>query len=453
MKHLVSAVAVTLLLASCREAGPAADQVTSPAGHSYVHITLPGAEDVTVQVAWATDWAKRQDRAPATPYLGADLILMGGTADHAPGQAGEVFADLGSLGRLTASADHIIGDLTFTPDTLVETVSIANAHLRAPSLDDAWFLRLRDGLADTMAEAKTRPAHVAYDVARWAILGDRPVRRSLSLDDPRDVTETTREDVRVWHDQTILRAPEAIVVAGDIPRSQADAAVDGLLQGLPTTPGPARVATIADFTPRRILLHDPNADSTYITFVAQLPTVRGNEGFADLMIVDALTAGDRSVLFEAVRTRLRASYGFRGELARYGEDVRLFALSGGVETARLAEVEAAVRDAYGAFREAGSLSDLSERKQILADSLAEARTDTAQAAYGTLRALLQDRPPETVLTLGAMLDGVDDASIATRLQQVYPVPDGFVTIAVSADADALPGACVITQPAAAVDCP
>ena len=39
-----------------------------------------------------------------------------------------------------------------------------------------------------------------------------------------------------------------------------------------------------------------------------------------------------------------------------------------------------------------------------------------------------------------------------RLRNDFPAPDGFVVIAVSPDADGLPGACVIKTPRESMDC-
>ncbi|MCX7351402.1 MAG: hypothetical protein NTZ54_18430, partial [Alphaproteobacteria bacterium] len=52
----------------------------------------------------------------------------------------------------------------------------------------------------------------------------------------------------------------------------------------------------------------------------------------------------------------------------------------------------------------------------------------------------------------AFLANVTDESVMKRLQGAFPKPAELTVMAVSPDANALPGACVITAPEQAVNC-
>jgi zinc protease len=56
------------------------------------------------------------------------------------------------------------------------------------------------------------------------------------------------------------------------------------------------------------------------------------------------------------------------------------------------------------------------------------------------------------MTMLEMLNSLTTTDLRDRLQGRWPQAQDFVIMAVSADADALPGACVITQPQDAKDC-
>jgi len=452
VSRIVLACAAALVLSGCVEEAPESSAETSPAGIGHTLIHLPGNEYVSIQIAWATDWPGRAEVNQAAPYVGAELILAGGAEGFAAGEAGERLADLDSEAYLTATVDHVFGELTFVRAGMDETLAIANAHLRAPTLDEGWFLRIRDDIGQNMAEARANPAHRVFDAGRWAVFGDHPLRNALSLDAPGLFDGLTRADVLAWHGATITGAPAAVVVAGDLAAEEAGAALDALLAGLPAATPPAPFAVAPDFAPRRILLHMPEAATASLAFLAPLPATRLGGEFDDLLIVQALGEGEQSVLFEAIRTGLRASYGFGAGIANYTREHRVLFLAGEVESARMAEAEEVVRAAYAAFLSEGPTGPLSERKAPLVlfyDEMPDFVVDQAQAE---LQSALDGFAPGRSLALSAELAVVTEAGIRDRLGSAWPGPADFLVFGVSPDAAALPGACVILQPEEAATC-
>ncbi len=454
IRRLAILLAMLTALAGCRNDGPAATAETSPAGHAYRLLFLPGNEDVSIHVAWPTDRAYRAGVNPAAPHVGVDLILAGGAEGYPAGETGERFADLDAEASLyVAVADHVIGELTAKKANLDEAIVIANAHLRAPGLDQAWFERIRGGFAKTVAESQAQPLNAGFAALRWAVLGDQPLRAALSLDEPGVIESLTAADVKAWHKEVITARPEAIVVAGALDARAAGAAVDALLAGLPATGREMARAAQADWTPRRILLHRPEADTATLSFVGPLPPTRAPGEIEDLILVGALGGGDQSVLFKAVRTELRASYGFGAGLANYTRELRVLALSGQVVPERLADVERAVRKAYAGFRAEGPGGDLAARKAPLLEAFRQLPEFVIDVANAELQGRLDGYNPGRALALPEELEAVDADSLAQRLREGWPSADDLIVIAVSPDADALPGACVITAPEQAADCP
>ena len=175
MTRILILFATLLALAACKEDGPTASVETTPGGIEYTLLHMPEHEDATIHIAWPTDWAYRAETNKAAPVVGTQLILAGGADGYPAGDVGERFADLNFEGNIyVAVNDHVIGELTFERDRMDETIAIANAHLRAPTLDQMWFDRLREGAAVNMAEAQTQPAHAGFDALRWAVFGAQP---------------------------------------------------------------------------------------------------------------------------------------------------------------------------------------------------------------------------------------------------------------------------------------
>jgi zinc protease len=454
MIRILLIFAALLALAGCRDDSPTAGRETSPGGIAYTLIHLPGNPDATVHAAWPTDWAYRADTNKAAPTVGVDLLLTGGAEGYPAGVAPERFADLNSEAIIYALAsDHIVGELTFEIDHLAETIRIANAHLRAPELDPVWFERIRDGIAQNVAEAQAQPVHAGFDAVRWAVFGEQPLRNGLSLDEPGVLESLTRMDVVAWHAETFTSRPDAVVVAGGMAAEAAGAAVDALFAGLPE-PSHVVVRDVSpDFRPRRILLHRPDAETTTLSFVAPLPPTRQGGEFEDLILIHALGGGDQSALFDAVRTDLRASYAFGSGIANFTRDLRVLFMAGEVEPDKLAEVEHAVRDAYATFLRDGPQGPLADQKAPLQANLSGLTNFIVDMARSEVQSQLDGYAPGRALHLTDELADVTEASLLDRLHEEYPVANSLIVIATSPDVEALPDVCVVSAPSEAAACP
>lgn len=453
MKYVAFAAIAAVLLMGCQEEKSSSHTEISPGGIEYARLYIPETETVAIQIAWPTDWAFREGVNQAVPYLGADLILAGGAEGYPAGEVGETFADLKAEGYLSVTMDTVFGSLIVPKSNLSEAVKIANAHLRVPLLDQGWLDRLKDGFFANITEMSALPASKGHDAIRWAVLGDVPVRRALSVDPPAQITSATRDDIALWHQQMLVRTGAKIVIAGAIETTEAGVAIDALFAGLPQAGPPRVVASKADFTPRRIVLHVPDAQTSTLIFIAPLPPTRDGGEFEDFILANALGGNDQSVLFDAVRTQLRASYGFGASLDGYTRDMRLLVLSGEVDTAKVAQVETILRAAYKSFRETGPSGDLAARTAPFFSGIEQTEKDPAGAAYSALMALLDGQNPGMALDLKSLLAKVDASTVKSRLDTAFPSADDFVVLAVSPDAKALPDACVITAPAEAAACP
>ena len=453
MKHAVFAAVALILLTGCQqEQEAAATTETSPDGLAYVRVYMPEAEDVAIQIAWPNTWPLREDVNQAVPYIGTDLILAGGAEGFPPGEVVETFADLNAEGTMWVTADHLHGQLIAPKDNLDQTIEIAAAHLARSTLDQDWFDRIRQGFAANMAEANAQPVRRGFDALRWAVLGDTPLRQALSVDPPEMIAAATRAEVVNWRRQTLVRTGATVVIAGDIGQDDAGRAVDALISTLPEGQAVSRPMPAADFTPRRILLHVPDAQTSTLVFIGPLPPTREGSEFEDILLATALGGDDRSVLFDAVSTGLRASYGFGAGLDAYARDLRFLFLSGEVETAKLAEAETTVRTAYAAFLNAPAMGDLTARKEPFRANGEQTATLPGDASFTALMAVLDGQDAGLALTLTAMLDKVTGATVEARATSAFPKAEDLIVLAVSPDASALPGACVIRSPADAVRC-
>lgn len=452
MRHVVTTALALILLAGCQEeSNSASTGETSPGGIAYTRLYIPDSEDVAIQIAWPSNWAMRPGVNQDAPFIGAELIMAGGAEGFPAGEVIETFADLNAEGTLWASPDHFHGQLIAPKEHLDKAVEIAAAHLSKPTLDQAWFERIRQGIASRLAETRAQPATQGYDALRWAVLGDTPLRLALTGD--AQLTEgLTNEEVRRWHAEVLTRTGASVVIAGDISAEEAAVSVDALLQGLPDHRSVIAPAAEVDFSPRRVLLHVPEAQTSTLIFLGPLPPTRKGKEFEDVLIATALGGDDNSVLFDAVRTGLRASYGFGAGIDAYTREHRILVFSGEVETSKLAEAEVIVRSAYSEFLKSADMSRVIARKPALEEHAKQTAKDPVTASFSALMALLDGQDPNLALTLPEVLAAVTEETLRVRAASAFPAADQMIVMAVSPDAEALPGACVISTPSEAANC-
>ncbi len=454
MIRITTALALVLALTACKGDAPSASKEVSPDGYAYTLIHMGGIDDVAIEIAWPSDWAYRDDVNLATPYVGTQVILSGGAEGYPAAEVGERFADMESEAYLTArTTDHIYGELLYLKEHSDETMQIANAHLRAPAMDQLWIDRASNELGQNLTASLAQPANRGFEAVRWAVLGDQPLRRSQDAGGPESVKAVTRADILDWMQAVLTSQPEAITVTGDVTAAEAGKALDTLLEGLPAPDHEVSRPVTADFSPRRILLHIPEAETTQLGFVGQLPPSREGGEFEDMILANALGGSDQSVLFEAVRSQLRASYGFGTGIANYNRDLRIFVMTGAVEADKLAESETVLREAYAGFVADGLSGDLSDHKAPFLASVEENIGYVDSNGLAELENTLDGGETGRVLRMKAEVEAITTQSITDRLQSAFPAPDQLITIAVSPDRDALPGACVIETPAEVMDCP
>lgn len=453
MIRLIPLAAVIISLAACTSEDGDKDTATaskevSPGGIEYTLLHMPESDEVAVNVAWPTDWAYREETNKAAARVGSELILAGGAKGYPAGVVVERLADLNAEGSLYGVAnDHVVGELVFEQDNMSEVIEIANAHLSEPLLEPAWLNRIIDGLEQSVTEERSRPAAAGFEAVRWAVFGEQPLRNALSL---HGLDALTRDDIITWHAETFTRSPDAITVAGAIDAKAAGAALDALFEALPEQRREVQQAVSPDFTPRRILLHMPEAVVSTLAFIAPLPPTQKGAEIEDLLLTHALGGDDQSVLFDAVRTQLRASYGFGAGVNNYTREHRFLFMAGEVDTNQVAETEAVVREAYATFRTNGLEGDLADRKAPLASHFSEMAVLVAVQANSALESALDGYPPGRLLN--EELEAVTESSLNERLDTAFPNADEFIVIAVSPEAEALPGACVIKAPREAAGC-
>ena len=181
--------------------------------------------------------------------------------------------------------------------------------------------------------------------------------------------------------------------------------------------------------------------------------VHGGE-FEDLIAVRVLAAGEQSRIFDAIRTKLRASYAFGAHLDGYSETVRFLAIGAEVDGGKLAVSRDVVLETYRRFREEGpSVAEVEAIKAQIRQSLRANLRKPGVVANSMMTAMLNGTDAHRVSRYEDELEAITAQTIRERLQIAFPAPEGLIQVIVTPDESVVEGACVVRTIAEVDGCP
>ena len=442
-----------VLLASAPASAVEIESLTSPGGIEFLHAPIPDADAVSVQVAWPSDWVYTEADVGA-PLVGADLIVQGGAGERDAAEAQQAFQDLRAEGAVLVSADIVQGVLNVPVEHLDAAVALGADALARPALDERWFERIRDGFEANLAEGVGTTDALVGGALRRLVYGDSTLERFLSRASPDVASAVTLDDVRRWHAQTFARRGMRVSVAGGVGADAAGEAVDALLGGLPEGDAPPAVPDAgADFSPRTVLVHAPDAEQGIVALAGRLPPPSADGELEDVVLAAALGGGEKSVLFDALRTRLRAAYSPAAILDPQTREVRALLLYAAVDAGKVGAARDAMVEAYAAFRESGPDRDeVAAVAGRLRHGFEQTFEDPVALAQTVLANALEGHAPGRLAGILDEIDALSVASVEARLTQTWPSADELVQVLLSPDAGAVDGACVVESVEAASGC-
>ncbi|CUI28144.1 M16 family metallopeptidase [Cognatishimia activa] len=454
MKHFICGCAVVLLAACQADPEKRVAVETSAAGYEFAHLPIfeKDVTDVTLQIAWPTDFAWRSDVNPFVPYVASQAILSEGAAGLNAQELMEAFNDKNAFGRLHIQTDHVIGELSFPIEHLDFVQSVAKEVLVDPKYTENWLERVKDQVGSNNRNAAKKEQWNLWSAVRIAVLGDSPLYNALTLPEPDLASEVGREDVLDWHKTYLTKAPVAISIAGRISAEEAGDLIDGLLVDLPDAPDLQSTDTEVNFAPLNVYFEWPDAEKTQVGMLSALPALTERKDHLDLIALNTLSRA-QGPMMEAIRTELRAAYGVFAGAQNYHRDGRFAYIYAEVEGDKLAQSIDVMRSTYEDFRTAETIEAVSEVSSDIAARVKERSEFVDVAAQTMLQSMLDGFDPNRVETLADEFAGATEAAVREQLQTGFAAGDDLIVIAIGPDRSAWPGACVITSLEEVLSCP
>jgi zinc protease len=380
-------------------------------------------------------------------------MMTGGTSDRSPAEVRDLLEDRNSYGTLTPTVDIIYGEVEFPDNHRDAVLPVLSELFRQPTFDEAWVERTRaDRIAD-LEQVETPLAQRLFEASRHAILGDRRQTDWLNGADIAAFETVTTDDLRRWHRRSFAAPPLAIVVTGPVDAGAAGTAIDALLppptEATPPPQGPAPM----QFSSKPVYLHQPSAEKSIIAVIGPLPATTDGMDALDIVAARLFAGGAGSPLFERIRADLGATYGMSMEIANYSRSQRILAISGEIDSARMAEVREAVLDTYAEFRDDPDTDLLQEVSTRLADDIRRSQSFVNSSARIIRELALDGRDLQSFHTLADDVEAVTDEMLRDRLTTEFPEPGALAVFGAGPDPSVFPDACVVTEPAQAAECP
>ncbi len=420
----------------------------SPGGQKYWHYPVENAKRTAVAIAWPNGIATLPAGMEMVSRIGIDVMLNGGADGKPPEEIIADFEDLDAGSRLFVQPEEIRGFIVTPDNELANAAAIANSVLLRPNLSQNWFEREQNKLAGQSRGRDKVVLGIGWNLSREILMGDHPYRNFWSIKPAANVDSASLSLIKDWHARSFDRKNVAVVATGSGNFDAIGAAIDKALEGLPSEgaePPNGSEALELTIPGKTIIYHAPKATKSMILSFAKLPAANRNKELETNTALGVLGYGQQSRLFKAVRTGLRASYGFGAGYYDYTRKQRIFHMSGEVETAKLQDALNAVQETYEEFRTGGiGLIEFPFARRFYRQRIESSLAKPQDATFLLMEGRLNGAPMNQLSTLTKRIDDLERGKINGFIADTFKPFDQLLTLIVTPDAGVVEGDCVIT---------
>lgn len=349
-------------------------------------------------------------------------------AETVDGSGAKLSAGVG-LESITISGEFLSRDIGLAIELLTDM-------LRAPALNRAEFVKLRNRQVDLISAAKDTdlPGLLPVYGAAW-LFAEHPYGTAVDGDET-SLGNITHGDLRGYYEDFVGADRLVISVVGDI---DADEVINALTEAFADwQPAAQPLPEILPAEPqpgRRVLLIDkPGATQTYF-WLGNVGVARDYEQRAELDIANTLFGGRfTSLLVDEMRTKAGLTYGARSALSRPSQPGSFAIVSFTKTDTTIVAIDMAL-DLLKRMRREGFTEELvtSGKNYILGQFAPRLETSSQLAGqFTSLQAAGLDA--SYVNDYGAAIAAAAGEDIQSVIRSVYPPPDDLV-FAIIGDAE------------------
>jgi zinc protease len=389
-------------------------------------------------------------KAHAVPLVAAQLILRGGSAADAEGEAGlasltsslltqgttrrsavEIAQAVDGMGaRLDASSgyDATVVSVSALSGVFPEAFALLDEVVRTPAFANDEVERVRTKAINDLALTYSNPSALARLVAQRVAFAAAPYGHPVA-GTARTLAALDRDHLARAHARHFRPENATLIVGGDIAPDAAFALIEAQFgaweasapadtTGLPVSPPPPRA--------RIVIVDKPDAGRTAV-LVGRIGIARRAPDYLAGVVATAVLSGYSGRLNQEVRVKRGLSYGAGAQLLARREP-GLFLAATLVDHTRVAETVAVIRATLaGLAAEAPAEAELITRKATVAGTFSRS-IETIDGIAGVLGELaLYDVPLDELGTYLPHVEAVGAADVRAFVA-THVEPDAFVVL-------------------------
>ena len=442
-------LALTAAFTSSLSLSAEVDSLVSPGGQPFLHIQNDQYENAVMQVYWPSSWSFEDALNPMVPLISTQVVYTGSAEGVDLTELAQRLEELEAQRSLGPTAESVTGAVVTPANNFEEVAELLNLVLSNPAFDPDHADRTKQALANRIGQLRQGVDANTGELARNLIMQDNPVRGffSSAVESESVIESATLDELKQFYFQTVTRSSPTIVMASPFEADRAGRALDVLFDGLPEGEPVETPESPIDFPAGiTVVLHDPDAERSTLTLAGVLPPVSQGGEFEDLIALAVLGQGATSELYEALRPELGASYEFSATALALTSRLRIFQISGAVDTDKLAFANETIRQTYEEFRENGLDSSIDGIKRRSSANMRNNMENPRILVPLVMESVLNEFPAARATELPGEIEAITPEDINERLRTVFPPVADFLTVIVTSDPDIISGACIVETP-------
>jgi predicted Zn-dependent peptidase len=398
-------------------------QITSsvaPNGLPIHRVALEGTRATTILVAFdAGARTERPDENGMAHFL-EHLVFKGGEIYDNYRKVNETAERMGGSLNAYTSHDLVAFHITVRAEAAMEAMDLLTDFVGRPRIDAGELDKERGVVIQEIQRYKDQPAAVAEELIDRAHFGDHPLGRTV-LGPEEHLRSFSRDGIVTFRERRWSGAHGGAFVVGNVDHVPENGAVAELFARFPDLPKPAPFEPAGPFAPQ-VLVEERDSNQSHLRMSYRPPlAVDDPRARAAFTIYATLLGGSMgSRLFDEIREQRGLCYQVYAVDHAYA-DVGVLQLSAGLESAKLSEAYARMREIVGELAAEGPREEEVERARAYAAGrrvLAFENTN-AVARYAANQAIVfaEDIDPDAAI---ALLDDVSFDEVAQAARMVDP---------------------------------
>jgi predicted Zn-dependent peptidase len=381
-------------------------------GLPVYRIAVEGTRAVTLLIAFDAGARSERPEENGMAHFLEHLVFKGGEKYPTYRAVNEAAENIGAVLNAYTSHDLVAFHITARAERAMEAADLLSDFVGRPRIDPEELDRERGVVVQEIARANDQPAAVAEHLIDEAAFGDHPLGRPVlgTAEHIRD--EFTRDDVLAFRRRRWSPSRGAVFAVGNLESLSANGSFDELFTRFDEAPEPPPYDPAPAFAPRvRVSQRDSNQSHLRMSYRPAV-TVSEPRQRAALTIYSTLLGGSMgSRLFDEIREQRGLAYSVHSIAHSYA-DVPILQLSAGLESSKMRDAYARMREIVTELRDDGPREDEIERaRAYAAGARAIAFENTgAVARHAAQQAIVfgENVDPDRTISL---LDEVDAAEV------------------------------------------